>query len=57
MHAGLECGILGEKLPGMDMVSIGPRIESPHSPQERVEIPTVGRFYRLLTTLLAELAA
>jgi dipeptidase D len=57
VHAGLECGILGEKLPGMDMVSIGPRIESPHSPEERVDVPSVARFYGLLRTLLEEMAA
>lgn len=57
VHAGLECGILGEKLAGMDMISFGPQIESPHSPDERVEIASVGEFYRLLRALLAELAA
>ena len=56
VHAGLECGIIGEKCPGMDMISFGPTIEFPHSPDERVEIDTVGRFYRLLTTTLEELA-
>lgn len=56
IHAGLECGIIGEKRPGMDMISFGPTIQFPHSPDERVEIDTVGRFYRLLTTTLAELA-
>ena len=57
IHAGLECGILGERFPGMDMVSIGPQIECPHSPDERVHVASVGRFYRLLTSLLTELAA
>jgi dipeptidase D len=56
IHAGLECGLIGEKFPGMDMVSMGPQIESPHSPDERVQISTVGRFYRLLKATLAELA-
>jgi dipeptidase D len=56
IHAGLECGLIGEKFPGMDMVSIGPQIESPHSPDERVQISTVDRFYRLLKATLAELA-
>ena len=56
IHAGLECGLIGERYPGMDMVSIGPQIESPHSPDERVQISTVGRFYRLLTATLQELA-
>jgi len=56
IHAGLECGLIGEKFPGMDMVSMGPQIESPHSPDERVQITTVDRFYRLLKATLAELA-
>ncbi len=57
VHAGLECGIIGEKVPGMDMVSIGPRIEAPHSPNERVHIESVSRFWRLLTLVLDRLSA
>ena len=56
IHAGLECGILGQKAPGMDMISFGPVIEFPHSPDERVQIESVGRFYRLLTATLEQLA-
>lgn len=56
IHAGLECGLIGEMVPGMDMISIGPQIEFPHSPAERVHIPSVGRFYELLTETLKELA-
>ena len=56
IHAGLECGIIGEKIPGIDMISFGPTIEFPHSPSERVHIPSVERFYQLLTATLAELA-
>jgi len=56
IHAGLECGILGERLPGSDMISFGPQIEHPHSPDERVSISSVERFWRLLTATLAELA-
>jgi dipeptidase D len=56
IHAGLECGLIGEKYPGMDMVSLGPQIESPHSPDERVQISTVDRFYTFLKATLAELA-
>lgn len=56
VHAGLECGLIGEMLPGMDMISIGPQIEHPHSPNERVLIPSVERFWRLLTGSLARLA-
>ncbi len=57
IHAGLECGIIGVKYPGMDMVSMGPQIENPHSPDERVKIRTVGNFYKLLTGTLEKLAA
>lgn len=56
IHAGLECGIIGEKFPGMDMVSIGPWIEHPHSPDERVSMPSVEKFWKLLKAVLAELA-
>ncbi len=56
VHAGLETGIIGEKVPGMDMVSFGPQIESPHSPDERVHIDSVGRFYTLLLGTLERLA-
>lgn len=52
VHAGLECGIVGEKVPGMDMISFGPQIEHPHSPNERVHVDSVGRFYRLLVATL-----
>ena len=56
IHAGLECGIIGEKFPGMEMISIGPWIEHPHSPGERVNIPSVSTFWRFLSAILAELA-
>ena len=55
LHAGLECGILAEKFPGMDTISFGPVIEGAHSPDERVHVDSVGRFYKLLTETLAEL--
>ncbi|MES1242994.1 MAG: beta-Ala-His dipeptidase [Acidobacteriota bacterium] len=57
VHAGLECGVIGEKFPGMDMISFGPQIEGAHSPDERVKVDTVGPFYRLLTETLAELSS
>ncbi len=53
IHAGLECGIIKEKYPHLDVISIGPRIEFPHSPDERVHIESVDRFWRFLTALLA----
>jgi dipeptidase D len=56
IHAGLECGIIGEKFPGMDMISFGPWIEHPHSPEERVNVPSVGQFWKLLSVILKELA-
>ena len=56
VHAGLECGIIGEMVPGMDMISFGPQIESPHSPDERVKIDSVRRFYDLLTAVLERMA-
>ncbi len=55
VHAGLECGIIGEKFPGMDMISFGPTIEHPHSPEERVHVGSVEKFWTFLTTALAEL--
>jgi dipeptidase D len=56
VHAGLETGLIGEKMPGMDMVSIGPQIEFPHSPDERVRIPSVAEFYHLLGRVLERLS-
>lgn len=56
VHAGLECGIIGEKYPGMDMVSLGPQIEFPHSPDERVKIASVADFWKLLSGILERLA-
>ena len=54
IHAGLECGIIGRNYPGMDMISFGPTIKYPHSPDERVNILSVEKFYHfLLATLKA----
>lgn len=55
VHAGLECGIIGEKIAGMDMVSFGPQIEFPHSPDERVHIESVDKFYSVLCAVLERL--
>jgi len=55
IHAGLECGIIGEKYHGIDMISIGPQIENPHSPAERVKISTVAKFWNYLTHILEKL--
>ncbi len=52
VHAGLECGIIGERYPGMDMVSFGPTLECVHSPDERIYIDTVPKFYDFLLAIL-----
>lgn len=52
VHAGLECGILGSKYPNWDMISFGPTICSPHSPDERVNIASVGKFWEYLKATL-----
>ena len=56
IHAGLECGLLLEKVPGMDAVSIGPQIEGAHSPEECVQISSVAKFYKHVAALLEDLA-
>jgi dipeptidase D len=55
MHAGLECGVIGEKYPGMQMVSFGPTIVGPHSPNERVQISSVESFWNYLKLVLENL--
>lgn len=55
IHAGLECGVIGAKVPGMDMISFGPNIRGAHTPQEKVEVASVALFHSLLTDLLQEL--
>jgi len=52
IHAGLECGIIGDAYPGMDMISFGPTIRFPHSPDEKVNIKTVGMFWDYLVETL-----
>ena len=52
IHAGLECGLFLKKLPGMDMISIGPTLRGVHSPSERIEIKTVKMFYDFLLDIL-----
>jgi dipeptidase D len=56
IHAGLECGIIGAKYPGLDIVSFGPTIRGAHAPGERVEITAVQRCWQLLRAILARLA-
>ena len=55
VHAGLETSVIGSKVDGpLDMLAIGPQIEAPHSPDERVKIPTVERFWKLLAAVVDE---
>ena len=54
IHAGLECGIIGASCPGLDMISFGPTLCSPHSPDERAYIPSVGKFYDFLVATLEQ---
>lgn len=55
IHAGLECGIIGNLHTGMQMISLGPTIKNPHSPQEKMYLPSLSKVYKLLTKILAEL--
>lgn len=52
IHAGLECGIIGAIYKNLDMISFGPTLRSPHSPDERAYIPSVGKFYDFLVATL-----
>jgi dipeptidase D len=52
IHAGLECGLFLAKYPGLDMVSFGPTIKGAHSPDERIEIGSVDKFWKHLVAVL-----
>ncbi|MCX6229879.1 MAG: M20/M25/M40 family metallo-hydrolase, partial [Bacteroidia bacterium] len=52
IHAGLECGLFLEKFPGLDMISFGPTMRGVHSPDERINIETVDKFWKLLVKVL-----
>ena len=56
VHAGLECGLLGERIDGLDMVSFGPTITGAHSPDEQVHIEAVAKFWKTLTAALDRLS-
>lgn len=56
VHAGLECGIIGEKYPGIDMISFGPTLKEVHSPEERILVDTVPRFWGFLVAVLKAMA-
>ena len=53
IHAGLECGLLGGKYPDMEMISFGPTLQSPHSPDERANIESSKKFFDYLVAALA----
>lgn len=55
IHAGLECGLFLDKYPHLDMISFGPTLRDVHSPDERLEIPTVDKFWRHLLDILANI--
>jgi dipeptidase D len=55
IHAGLECGLLGKRYPGLDMISFGPTIKNPHSPDEKVNIASVQKFWKLLLDTLKDI--
>lgn len=52
IHAGLECGLIGEKYPNMDMLSFGPNLKEVHSPDEKIQISTVDKAWKLLLAIL-----
>jgi dipeptidase D len=56
VHAGLECGLLAKKIPGLDMISFGPDIRDAHTPEERLSISSTGRVWEFLKKLLLELS-
>ena len=56
IHAGLECGLIGEVFPKMDMISFGPTIQGAHSPDERLNIPTTEKFWNLVVKTLENVA-
>jgi dipeptidase D len=54
-HGGLECGVIGSKYPGMDMISFGPTIKHPHTPEEMIHIGSIGEVWDFMAALLKEL--
>ncbi len=57
VHGGLECAVIGSRVPGLEMISIGPDVEGPHAPGERLSISGTAEFYRLLGALLDDLSS
>ena len=56
IHAGLECGLFAEALPGLDAIAVGPTLSDVHTPDESMELASSERFYELLVDVLARLA-
>ena len=56
IHAGLECGLFSQALPGLDAIAVGPTIRGCHTPDEYLPLDSFSRFYQLLTDVLARLA-
>ena len=56
LHAGLECGLFLEKMPGLDMISFGPTLKDIHSPSEKANIPSVAKFWDFVCEILRRLA-
>jgi len=52
IHAGLECGVISDRCGRLDSISVGPTIKNPHSPDEKMNIPSVEKMWRFLTALL-----
>ncbi len=57
IHAGLECGLFLEKYPNLDMISIGPDVTDVHSPDEKMKISSVGKFWDFLVKILENIPA
>jgi dipeptidase D len=55
IHAGLECGIISQSHPNLDMIAFGPTIRNPHSPDEMVDIRTVQKFWKFLLEILKQM--
>jgi dipeptidase D len=55
IHAGLECGIIGDKKAGMDMISFGPTLKNPHSPDEKIHVESIGKIWDFMAELLKSL--
>jgi len=52
VHAGLECGLIGEKYPKMDMISVGTELKGVHSPDEKIHIKSVEKFWKWIVDIL-----